>query len=105
MDEKSEAVVDYVKPLDEFESAELGHLANSEDHDLTKWEAWKTQRGAVLWSIFCVWTITLVAYDNSAGGSYLSIPKFREDFGKYYEGSYVLNASWQSAFSGSAVAT
>ncbi|EON95830.1 putative mfs hexose transporter protein [Phaeoacremonium minimum UCRPA7] len=35
----------------------------------------------------------------------LSIPEFRKDFGREYAGNYVLDADWQSAFSGGPIAS
>lgn len=59
----------------------------------------------LLWLIYGIWVVMCCSFDNSAGSSVLSIPKFREDFGYLYEGDYVLPAAWQSAFSGGPAAS
>lgn len=43
--------------------------------------------------------------DALTGGSVLSIPQFRQDFGYKFGNSYVLYVDWQSAFSGAPVAS
>ncbi|KAH8651140.1 MFS hexose transporter [Xylariales sp. PMI_506] len=106
LDLDKEGVFDSSEPVKEAAViAELGHLSNGEDHELTIRQALKTQTASVMWALFAAWTILLAAYDSSAAGLYLSIPKFREDFGNPYEGDYVLPASWQSAFAAAPVAT
>ena len=34
-------------------------------------------------------------FDGLAGGIVISIAKFREDFGTFYQGAYVVDADWQ----------
>lgn len=84
---------------------QLGHLANQEDHELSKIQAIKKHPWAFGWCLFAVWTILLVSFENQASGNILSIPQFRKDFGSYYNGDYVLSAKWQSAFSGAPIAS
>ncbi|KAL3482168.1 general substrate transporter [Aspergillus californicus] len=52
----------------------------------------------ILWCLFAIWTCLLVSFESQAAGMVLSIPKFRQDFGRAYAGSYVLDTQWQSAF-------
>ncbi|KAL3443153.1 general substrate transporter [Aspergillus insuetus] len=52
----------------------------------------------ILWCLSAVWTCLLVSFENQAAGMVLSIPRFRQDFGREYRGSYVLDTQWQSAF-------
>ena len=84
---------------------QLGHLANHEDHQLSKLQAIKQNPWAFGWCLYAVWTVLLVSYENQASGNILAIPEFRKDFGSAYDGSYVLSAKWQSAFSGAPVAS
>ncbi|KAK5199007.1 hypothetical protein LTR92_001478 [Exophiala xenobiotica] len=84
---------------------QLGHLANQEDHQLSKIQAIKQNPRAFLWCLYAVWTVLLVSYENQASGNILGIPQFRKDFGSFYGGNYVLSAKWQSAFSGAPVAS
>ena len=84
--------------------AQIGHLANQEDHEMTRWEAIKSNPWVFGWCLFAVWTTLLVSFENQASGIVIGIPQFRQDFGTYYKGQYVLPAKWQSAFSGAPVA-
>ena len=99
--EKQDALHQEELPVD----AHLGHLANQEDHEISKWQAIKQNPKAFCWCLFAVWTVLLVSYENQASGNVLGIPQFRKDFGSYYDGSWVLSSAWQSAFSGGPVAT
>lgn len=82
----------------------LGHVALQEEHELTVLQAIRRYPKVFLWCLFAQFATLLVSFENQAAGNVLSIPKFREDFGHYYEGSYVLYTSWQSAFYGGPLA-
>ncbi|OCT51615.1 hypothetical protein CLCR_08779 [Cladophialophora carrionii] len=60
---------------------------------------------AFAWCLYAVSTLLLAVYEDQASYAILGIPGFRRDFGSYYEGGYVLAASWQSAFQGAPIAT
>lgn len=102
MDPKAEKVG--AQHLDAVD-ADLAHLANQEEHELTKWESVKKYPLAVAWSVFAVWCVLLVSFENQAAGNIISVPRFRQDFGHKVDGSYVLYAKWQSAFQGAPVAS
>ena len=55
---------------------------------------------ALLWCLYGLWCIFANNYSKIAGSSVLGIPQFRKDFGKAFDGNYVLSAKWQSAFNG-----
>lgn len=80
------------------EDKQLGHLANAEDHGVSKWQAIKQNPWACIWTTFAIWMVLLVSYENQASGNILGIPQFRKDFGQEHDGEYVLQANWQSAF-------
>ncbi|KAK9427990.1 general substrate transporter [Lipomyces doorenjongii] len=84
---------------------QMGHLANQEDHELSKWQAIRQNPLAFAWCLFAIWTILLVSFENQASGNILGIPEFRKDFGYYFDGEWVLDTKWQSAFSGAPVAS
>lgn len=84
---------------------ELAHLANAEDHDTSKWQAIRRNPWAFAWCLYGVWTVLLVSFENQASGNILGIPQFRQDFGFYFEGNWVLSTKWQSAFSGAPIAS
>ncbi|KAH8890646.1 general substrate transporter [Thozetella sp. PMI_491] len=78
----------------------LGHLANFEDHQLTKLEAAKKHPWQVVWCLYAAWIVILASFEGLAGGNVIGIPQFRKDFGKPFNGDYVLDGNWQSAING-----
>lgn len=84
---------------------DLANIANQEEHEQGKIEAIKDFPLAFLWSLYAVWCVLLVSFENQAGGNIIGIPQFRKDFGHAYAGDYVLDSKWQSAFQGAPVAT
>ncbi|GKT51167.1 maltose permease MAL31 [Colletotrichum spaethianum] len=85
--------------------AQLATLGNQEEHEVGKIESFRKYPKASFWCIYAVWCVLVLSFENQAGGSILSIPEFRKDFGHLYEGDYVLDAKWQSAFNGAPVAS
>ena len=85
--------------------AQLAHLGNQEEHELSKFESIKRFPQSCFWCLFAVWCVLVVSFDNQAAGSILSIPEFRKDFGTYFDGNYVLDSNWQAAFQGAPVAS
>jgi hypothetical protein len=83
----------------------IGHAAQQEDHEESKWQAIKANYINFLWCVYGIWALITIGFDNQAGGLVISIPQFRKDFGYAYDGGYVINATWQSAFSGGPVAS
>lgn len=37
-------------------------------------------------------------FDGLAGNAVVSIAEFREDYGQFYEGEYIIDANWQLGF-------
>lgn len=68
-------------------------------------QAIRTNPWAFAWCLFAIWVTLLATFDDQASYAILGIPEFRKDFGYYYDGNYVLAASWQSAFNGAPIAT
>ncbi|KAL5591069.1 hypothetical protein FOBRF1_014626 [Fusarium oxysporum] len=84
----------------------LARLGNQDEHELGKLESLRRYPKACAWFIFAVWYVLLVSFENQASGNVLGIPRFREDFGYLQDdGTYVLHANWQSAFSGAPMAS
>ncbi|CDK24044.1 unnamed protein product [Kuraishia capsulata CBS 1993] len=103
MQEDTEAVPDVMSPsaTNDYTTLETAaHAQQKIEHQLTRWQAMKTYPKATAWILFNVWVMILVGYENQAGGIVISIPQFRKDFGYFYEGTYVLDATWQSMMSG-----
>jgi MFS transporter, SP family, general alpha glucoside:H+ symporter len=91
--------------VEEEAIAELAYIANHDEHVHGKWQSIKKYPLAFFWSLYAVWCVLLVSFENQAAGNIIGIPEFRKDFGHAYEGSYVIPASWQSAFQGAPVAS
>ncbi|KAH0420497.1 hypothetical protein CcaCcLH18_13989 [Colletotrichum camelliae] len=85
--------------------AQLANLGNAEEHELGKLESLRKYPKASFWCVYAVWCVLVLSFENQAGGSILSIPEFRKDFGHFYDGDYVLDTKWQSAFNGAPVAS
>jgi hypothetical protein len=83
----------------------VGHAAQQADHGLSKWGAIKQNPVNFLWCVYGIWALIVIGFDNQAGGLVISIPEFRKDYGKAFGGGYVIDAQWQSAFSGGPVAS
>jgi MFS family permease len=75
-------------------------VAEVNDSHLTKFQAIKKYPYAFFCIIIMVWTLVCASFESQAGGIVISIEQFRKHFGKEYDGSYVIEAKWQSAFSG-----
>ena len=92
--------------MDMDTTAQLGHLANAEDHDVGKLASFKKYPWACAWSVYAVWLVLLISFENQAAGSVIGIPEFRKDFGyELPDGTFALDAKWQSAFQGAPVAS
>ena len=105
MDPEKNMEVEYLdQPVDSSGEA-VAHLANQEDHEQTRMQAIKQNPWAFAWCMFAVWLTLLVSFENQASGIVIGIPQFRKDFGYLADGSYVLPAKWQAAFSGGPVAS
>lgn len=92
------------------EMSQLGHLANQEDHEVGKLASFRKYPWACLWSVYAVWVVLLVSFENQAAGVVIGIPQFRQDFGNPFTAadgtvSYVIDAQWQAAFQGAPVAS
>lgn len=89
-----------IDPIENLE--ELARAQQKIEHTMTKFQAAKAYKAIIFYALVIIWTMILVGYENQAGGMVLSIPQFRKDFGHEYNGSYVLEADWQSAITGGA---
>ncbi len=76
------------------------------EHSFTFIQAVKSYPVVFSWIMVNFWVCILIGFDsyNQTGGLVISTPTFRKDFGHYYDGSYVLDAGWQSAISGTPIA-
>lgn len=51
------------------ETSQLGHLANQEDHEAGKLASFKRYPWACFWSVYAVWVVLLVSFENQAAGN------------------------------------
>ncbi|CAI6334419.1 unnamed protein product [Periconia digitata] len=94
----------------DLEISQLGHLANAEEHETGKLASFRKYPWACAWSLYAVWLVLLVSFENQAAGNVIGIPEFRKDFGYEVksadgESTWVLDATWQAAFQGAPVAS
>ncbi|CAO2655155.1 Nn.00g102190.m01.CDS01 [Neocucurbitaria sp. VM-36] len=75
--------------------------ATRQEHDLTVREAVSKHKGAVFWAAFFCLPNMIIGYQPTIVGSLVGIPQFRKNFGYEHpvgSDTYVLAASWTSAF-------
>ncbi|KAL5331295.1 hypothetical protein ACEPPN_000825 [Leptodophora sp. 'Broadleaf-Isolate-01'] len=87
------------------ESLTVARQEDAADHKISKLDAFKKDKRAVLWCLFIVWTSLLVSFESNASGNVIGIPQFRQDFGSFFNGDFVLDAKWQSAFTAAPTAS
>ena len=90
----------HVEAVAAVQDVQLAHLADQEEHNLDTVQSFLRYPWASVWAVYGLWGIILISFDHQASSAVVGIPQFRKDFGYYYEGEYVLSASWQSAFNG-----
>lgn len=104
MEQYKEHVHDHVEKSGDYETAQLAHITDQEDHETGIYQSLIRNPWASVWCIYGLWTVILLSFDVQAAGSVVGIPRFGQDFGYLFEGDYVLPAQWQSAFNGAPVA-
>ncbi|KAL7948835.1 general substrate transporter [Trichoderma barbatum] len=104
MEQSKDNVHDHVEKTGDYETAQLAHITDQEDHETGIYQSFVRNPWACAWCIYGLWAVILLSFDVQASGSVVGIPKFRQDFGYLFEGEYVLPAQWQSAFNGAPVA-
>ena len=53
---------------------------------------------ALGWCSYMIFTCIMYGYDGMASSIVLTLPKFRQDYGYFWEGQYVVSAAWQLGF-------
>lgn len=62
----------------------------------TNWANWSLSGGVsgnVFWSLYPVWCVLLVSFENQAAGNILGVPQFRKDLSSIYDGDYALDTN------------
>ncbi|KAF5689903.1 maltose permease [Fusarium circinatum] len=78
-----------------------GHAIQHQEHSRTYLQTLRRDPWLLLWIGVMLWTLIVRGFENQSSGSVISIPVFKERFGKKLDdGSYFIETSWQSALSG-----
>jgi SP family general alpha glucoside:H+ symporter-like MFS transporter len=85
---------------DSQDTRDIGRSTQQADFEETPLGALRKHKMTMLWIFYAIWVLVACSFDNNASSNILAIPAFRKDFGYEYQGSYVLYAKWQSAYSG-----
>jgi SP family general alpha glucoside:H+ symporter-like MFS transporter len=98
-DDRVEKASVAVEELSEKVLNNEAHNATDAEHNLTVFQALKTYRKAVLWSVLISTTVIMEGYDVTLLGSFMGYPAFRKKYGKWTgdENGYQVSASWQNA--------
>ncbi|KAI9638801.1 maltose permease [Dioszegia hungarica] len=94
---------------DKFDVKELSGAAQADanERNSTVWEAWRTHKKAVLWSMALSGALIMEGYDVTVVGSFYGHPAFLRRFGVPTTGNdigYAIPAPWQSGLSNGASA-
>ena len=78
--------------------------ASEAEHNTTLWEAIRTNKKAVFWSMVLSLSIIMEGYDTSLLPSFYGYPSFQKKYGNYYPkiGGYQLSGAWQAGLSNAA---
>lgn len=83
------------------ELAKTAHYTDYIDTHMSQWEAIRKYPFATACVLGMIFVLVCTSFESQAGGIVIAISAFRRDFGDLQpDGSYVIAASWQSAFSG-----
>lgn len=82
--------------------------ASDEEHTQTLWEAIRTNRKAVGWSVLISMSIVMEGYDINLMSNFFGYPAFQKKFGNWYgeDVGWQISVPWQTGLSmGSTVGT
>ncbi|OJJ48037.1 hypothetical protein ASPZODRAFT_131684 [Penicilliopsis zonata CBS 506.65] len=84
--------------LDEMQ----GRAIQQQEHNRGYLETLRRDPKLLFWIGVMLWALIVRGFEGTAAGTVISIPAFKERFGKYEAstGSYYIETSWQSALSG-----
>lgn len=83
---------------------ERGYAKQQKDHEQTKWQVAKSNPLSVIWCLYGVFALITSSFDQNAALVVLGIPEFRKDFGYEFQGTYVIDPTWQAIFGGAPLA-
>lgn len=75
--------------------------ATATEHKMKLWQAIKTYRMAVFWSIIVSSSIIMEGYDTTLIGSFFGYPEFQKKYGTYHPGKtgWQVSSPWQAGIS------
>ena len=79
---------------------QLADVANQEDQQRGTFDSIKNSPWAIAWCLYAMWCVVLANFQSMSGSNVIGIPQFRKDFGREYNGEFVLDGTWQSAIDG-----
>ncbi|KAJ5661362.1 general substrate transporter [Penicillium longicatenatum] len=85
----------------EATSSELhGRAIQQQEHNRGYLETLRKDPWLLFWIGVMLWTLIVRGFENQSSGSVISIPDFKERFGRLEDGQYFIDTKWQSAMSG-----
>jgi len=94
---------EFVETATHGEQDALGRAVQQQEKNRTWWQTLRRDPWLLLWAGVMLWTLIVRGFENQASGSVISVPVFKEKFGKInVEGSYFIETEWQSALGGGA---
>ncbi|KAJ5876013.1 general substrate transporter [Penicillium soppii] len=85
----------------EASSSELhGRAIQQQEHNRGYLETLRRDPWLLFWIGVMLWTLIVRGFENQSSGSVISIPDFKERFGRLEDGQYFIDTKWQSALSG-----
>ncbi|KAL2832611.1 general substrate transporter [Aspergillus cavernicola] len=89
----------HVLPADtDLHEAELSYEFTKDEHKLTFWDAVRRHWPALTWGMFMNLATILKGIDGGVVKGLVGLDVFKETYGYYHNGSYILAAQWISAF-------
>lgn len=85
---------------DEFKREQLARNFNTAQLNETWKEALSRNPKALMWCCYSLFTCVMWGYDGLASNIVLSIPQFRQDYGKPFGKQYTISPLWQLGLAG-----
>jgi SP family general alpha glucoside:H+ symporter-like MFS transporter len=91
--------IDHVE-LEASSSQLRGRAIQQQEHNRGYLETLRKDPWLLFWIGVMLWTLIVRGFENQSSGSVISIPDFKERFGRLEDGQYFIDTKWQSALSG-----
>ncbi|KAL4890519.1 general substrate transporter [Aspergillus ambiguus] len=77
-----------------------GRAIQQQEHNRGYLDTLQKDPWLLFWIGVMLWTLIVRGFENQSSGSVISIPDFKERFGRLQDGEYYVQTTWQSALSG-----